>query len=334
MDNYYSYFNRNYVSFFSLAKKYRSDKIDMLRLAENKLIKLNEKYFYQNKPYNGIIFFISDCFITDKKIVENGKIVSSYINPYLDYSKYTKEVLSKCLYEGISDEEFWFDSKLFTGISHHFENGIQMYEWCYRKGFLPNTHLGTNDINLTRIGYDEYGNIIDFESNDGEIIQEFDFHNTHDIYISNRTNYQLKNENYHFEISIKSKKIINILSIEGNFFDNLEFIKKRIKFDIFNSKSFLLNMIANEEYISLSDSGIDDEIFYYLYLNNGLDNTKRIYITNTSLTEKSLLLLDRKVNLKEIRITTNNLGLKEILKNIKSNNLRYKIFFNEREITL
>jgi len=299
----------------------------MIKIKDNVLIKKNKKYYLKGKEYNGIIFFTVKSLITKKKICKKGLIIGDYFNKYIDYSLWDLHIddeFLKCQDSSSGEFIFYYENKLFTGISYVFdEDGILTKEVAYRNGFPINSKLGADDSGLVDIAYDDNGEIYRLVTNTGDSFQEYrkyDKNNFAYIYFSLFYN---KKQILNIELRYEETSKVSEISLSKDTFDYMTTIKEKAKMNFSLKKDFLKNIKGNE-YLSLLEAGVDDDIFQYLYLNNGLEDIKSLYIRDTSLTEKSFKKLIGLKNLEDLNITLYACSL-EVVEAIKKHNPNCKI---------
>lgn len=306
----------------------------MTKIKDSVLIKKNEKYYLKDKEYNGIIFFIIKSIITKRKICKKGFIIEDYFNKYIDYSLWNLHIndeFLKCHDSSDGEFIFYYDNKLFTGISYVFdEDGTLTEEVVYRNGFPINSKLGADDSGLVEIAYDENGEIYRLVTNTGDSFQEYrkyDKNHFSYIYFSLFSN---KKQILNIELRYEEINKVSKISFSKDFFDYIHIIREKAKMNFSLKKDFLENIKGNE-YLSILEAGVDDEIFHYLYLNNGLKNIKSLYIRDSSLTDESFKKLIGLKNLENLNITSYECSL-EVVESIKKHNPNCKISLNTKEI--
>lgn len=296
----------------------------MLRLNADKLKKRNNKYFFNNILFSGVIFFLQGDIITNKKICKDGIIIGNYKNELFPDNNYIEINFDALIGDDPYYPEFqYYNHKKFTGIAYGFnQDGFCTDEMLFIDGF---------DEPKSAISFFVSGKIKSFDKDENDFSQLFEWNENNFIkhlYLTldlqkNRINFEIKFEN----------RFIQTLTIEEGYFDNIEKFKKYSMFNIFEEKTFLTNISANVDFLYLSGLDIDDEIFYYLHLNQGLDKTKALNIRDTSLTDKSFKKLIGLQNLEELNIISYECSL-EVVEAIKKHNPNCTIFLNTKEILL
>ena len=249
----------------------------MIRINKNKLRNKNNKLCLEDEPFSGIVFFENNCEIKYKKIYANGLYVKDYISPL--YSLPSLEINFDYL-EG--DDPYYpkfqfYQDKKFTGIAYAFNNS----GFCTDEMFF----LDGMDEPISSINYYISGKLKSYDSQNDNFSQIYTWQETGNLkdmmFVYYQNTYKIR-----FEISFSKNQSLKKLCIKNGYFRNISTFKKNAEFDIFEEKSFL-NKYFSDENLSLLDIDVDDEIFYYLHLNEGLERTKALNIKDTSLTDES-----------------------------------------------
>jgi len=243
----------------------------MMRLNKNKLINKNNKLFLEDELFSGIAFSENNGEIIYKKIYANGLCVKDYISPL--YSFPMLEINFDYL-EG--DDPYYpkfqfYKGKKFTGIAYGFNNS----GFCTDEIFF----LDGMDEPIASISYYISGKLKSYDSQNDNFSQVYTWQETANLkdimLVYYRDRYKIR-----FEISFSENQFLKKLCIQDGYFKNISTFKKNTEFDIFEEKSFLSQYVSDEN-LSLLDIDVDDEIFYYLHLNEGLERTKVLNIKNT-----------------------------------------------------
>ena len=312
----------------------------MLRIKENVLDKKNGKYYYNNKLFDGIIYFVNECKITARKVVQSGDIIKDYIDPYLDYSLWELHIDEECIeFSDLPVDTHYLNDELFTGVGYEFfKNGLYCAEMTYRKGrsIRDDYYEPIDNVPLVYIEYYQNGQMHYFEYHEKDFFQEYEMFedgNIAYIYFSHSL-YQKKElsvgyqKMYSLEMRLDSVYSLRNLSIKGDYFQNIQTVQAKSKFDAITSKDFLKDISASKNFLTLHHKGIDDEIFYYLHLNNGLDKLRHLSVFDTSLTDKSFKLLRNLMNLQKLKIESNECS-STLLQEIKEYNPLCEITYNQ-----
>jgi len=294
----------------------------MLRLNVNRLKKEDDKYFFNDSLFSGVLFFLHGDMVLKKKICQDGIIIRDYKNKLFPDNNYL-EINFDAL---IGDDPYYpdyqyFNGKKFTGMAYGFN----------RDGFCTDEMLFIDGLHEPKSAVDFFisGQMFSFDKGEDGFAQLFEWYESNALKRLHLTLNLTKNK-IHFEITKLENGVLRTLTIDKGYFENIENFKKYSMFDIFEKKSFLENISAND-FLYLSGLDIDDEIFHYLQLNNGLEDVKKLYIRDTSLTDKSFEKLIALMNLEDLDITSYECSL-EVVEAIKKHNSNCKISLNTKEI--
>jgi len=289
----------------------------MLKIKREKLIKKDEKYYYNNKLFDGIIFYLKNITIKAKKVCKDGQIVSDYLNKYFDndftlhINKDALEIPNPKIYR--NEIPRYYHEKPFTGIAYSFLDGCCIKEVEYKDGAgADNIHYDENKdySGLTSISYFISGAIKEFKRNDKNFLQEFEWYensNIKSISISESTE-----ACYTFgaDFTFTEKGKLKMLYLD-EYFEEFETIQKKIKFEILPTKKTLLEASLSDS-TSLHGEDIDDNFLYEYYNLGSLNNIQQISFSSTSITEKGYEVLLKMPNLKKLHMSGYTLPLKII----------------------
>jgi len=295
----------------------------MIRLNINRLKKQDNKYLFNGSLFSGVLFFLQGDIVLKKKLCQDGIVLGNYKNKLFPNNNYL-EINFDAL---IGDDPYYpafqyFNNEKFTGIAYGFnQDGFCTDEMLFLDGFHEPK---------SAIDFFVSGEISSFDKDEDSFAQLFEWYESNFIKQVHLT-LDLTDNRIDFEITKLESGAIRTLTIDKDYFENIDFFKKYSMFDIFEEKSFLENISANHDYLRLSRLGIDDEIFHYLHLHNGLEKLERLYINDTSLTDKSFKKLIGLKNLEDLNITSYECSL-EVVNAIKEYNPNCKISLNTKEI--
>jgi hypothetical protein len=134
-----------------------------------------------------------------------------------------------------------------------------------------------------------------------------------------------------FDIKFEENGELSELDIKNNYFNSIDIVTEKSSFDIYDKKSFLENTFASSK-LRLVSKGINDDVFYYLWKNNGLRNVEIISLMNLSITQKSFKLLEGLMNLNRIEVDDCLNCTVGILKKIKKKNPNCYIELDREEV--
>ena len=306
----------------------------MIRIDRDEIDEIDEKYYWNNELFTGIMFEwnpeLEDSTFISKKISQDGVIVSDYKNKYI-----AKYIDNNCLEVHIGALELdittfpravLYNNKSFTGIAYGSDDEFIDEEVLYIDGIGEKPKL--------QMKYTKNGILIYFAFHDQDKMTNGIFSDIYEWY----SNGELKGveiglQYMTFQAKFKKDTKLSILDIDENYFKNIEMIKNKSSFEIYEEKSFLENIYA-ETKIMLFNKGINDEVFFNLWLNQGLKNVCNIYLTRLAITEKSFELLKDLTNLKQINIEECQECNIKILKEIKKKNPNCYIELDREEIVL
>ncbi len=225
---------------------------------------------YCGRPFSGVVVDIEGGILVGKKFCSQGEVVGEYAPPFPQYKTSVLEIDIEFL-EG-DEAPFCFRGELYNGLAYslydgqysivqQYENGEEVSIAKYLDGSLISLWHADVDDSLTQdYVWDDFGNIKDFS-----------------LYAMSEFQVAL-----HFESANK----ISLLTIRGNYFDQIKTIKNLVLVHQFDEPRFLRGISAGKKLL-MSGQSITDGMFEDLLLDNGLQNTQCLQIYNTSVTNNS-----------------------------------------------
>ncbi|CAA6810407.1 MAG: Unknown protein [uncultured Sulfurovum sp.] len=289
----------------------------MLKIRREKLIKKDNKYYYNNELFNGVIFFTKDSIIKIKKICKNGQIVSDYLNKYFDNNfilhidKDTLEIPNPKIYR--NEIPRYYKGKPFTGVVYKFIDGFCIEETEYQNS------AGADNIDydedkdysgLTSLSYFKSGIIKEFKRKDKNFSQEFEWYENGNIKSINIGESTEACYTFGADLNFTEDGKIILLYLD-EYFEEFKMIEEKVKFKILLTKNALLDMQLADS-ISLHGEDIDDD-FLNEYLHKGkLEFIKEISFSETSINEKGYEVLLKIPNLRKVHMRGYRLPFKVI----------------------
>jgi len=284
----------------------------MLKIRREKLIKNNNKYYYNYKLFNGIIFYVKDVIIKAKKICKNGQIVSDYFNEYfdnkftLDINKDALEIPNPKIYR--NEIPRYYKGKPFTGIVYKFIDGFCIEETEYRDGAGADSIDYDEDKDysgLTSLSYFKSGIIKEFKRKDKNFSQEFEWYENGNIKSINIGESSEACYTFGADFTFTEDGKINMLYVD-EYFEEFKMIQNKIKFKVLPTKDVLLKTSLNHN-ISLHGEDIDDELLKTFFYNSNLKDVKEISFYQTSLTREGYKVLLEIYGLEKVHLRGYNL---------------------------
>jgi len=291
----------------------------MLRVNIDSISNENGRYYYRGGLFTGVAFFLNDCKVERSVEIKGGALHGEYFNEYLFGLDGLLKVDSDCLEpedEG-EEEPLCYGEERFSGIAYDFDDGFCTGELCYTRGWLG-----------SQVGYYKSGILGSIELIDEDFSQKIYWYENGQI-----KRYEIFERNS-FDISLgfEENGEITVLSIDGDYFDRVGALRNKIKFYYFDDKKFSAEL-TGADYLYVSGSAVDDELFDGLLANNGLSNTSKLRICRTPLTATSLEKLIPIKNIAELFVESEALALED-LQNFKSQRPDCFVEFNREEVTV
>ena len=297
----------------------------MLKIKQENLIKQDNRYYYDNERFNGVIFFIKNFIIEAKKVCKDGQVVGDYINPYFDniftlhIDKDALEIPNPKIYR--NEIPRYYKREPFTGIVYKFQNGFCIEETEYRDGIGADNigyDGGKSYSGLCSINYFETGIMKEFKRKDNNLLQEFDWYENNNV-----KNIYIDEENsVWFGFSFTDNGQLIRLDLDW-YFEEFDEIKKKIEFNILPNKKELLGIsLANK--ISFSGEDIKDELLKDFFEKSNLKDVNEIFFSDTSLTQKGYKILLDIPSLEKVHLRGYNLSF-DVVDRLREKGVEVKI---------
>jgi len=253
----------------------------MLRIKSDKLVYTNKLMHFKGVPFSGASFTLDGCRVTKKIIYRDGIAVGEYVNEIIAqrYSNYL-EIDDDCIefdpkYEYTSDSPAHYQDKLFTGVSYVFKD-----EYCTGECFYLN---GSDTNGYIEMYWNIYGELKHIEVYDkDQLFQKFIRYNNPRMDIKEM---EIASNDYTFTPLFKMRTreagILSTLSISDEYFNTVPQIRDQLYFEPIKNKTYFKEMRVEEDAF-LFQSGIDDEIFDYLFNPEKIMNLKLLLMRHTS----------------------------------------------------
>ncbi|CCN72627.1 hypothetical protein [Vibrio nigripulchritudo] len=245
----------------------------------------SEMFFFNGKIFNGSVLTMNNDLVVKRKLCVDGLITTEYTSPYIDLDKFELIVDSKSL-----DDEYEgpcvYQGSLFSGVAYRSYKGICESERVYKEGWLK-----------TEINYRRDGTLESIDVGDDDISQMCSWFESGSVeeFVSFYRN------NYRFWIKFAKENTITTLVIDGNYFSLIEKNKDSLELDMFSNLEELKNMNFSD-YLFISGSGVNDEVFNILTYGNKLNNTTKLRISKSALSTDLIKILENYNNLEKIVI--------------------------------
>jgi|SRR5690554_3243065 len=246
----------------------------MLRVNSDSISNINGKSYYKGELFSGVSFSIFDCKVVDAKKYKDGVVLEGYVNEYFRGLEEGERVVSDCLEpeDEDYDEPVTYEKNRFTGIAYDFDGDFCSGELHYKNGWLESelTYYFSGAIEVLELTGQNFSQKYSWYE-DGKI-------NRYEIFQKGILGIRLEFD--------QLGRVI-VLSIEGQYFEELCNIVSLIKHPIFDEKKSF-DKISGGDRLNIYGSSVDDEVFSRLFDNGGLDNTAELRISGTALSEESI----------------------------------------------
>ncbi len=279
----------------------------------------NGRYYYQGELFTGVSFYLDCCKVERSIEIKSGVLHGEYFNEYLSGLDEAIKIYSDCLKpedEG-EEEPLCYGEERFSGMAYDFDDGFCTGELCYTRGWLG-----------SQVGYYKSGVLGSVELIDEDFSQKYYWYADSQV-----RRYEIFERNS-FDVSLgfKENGVITVLSIDEDYFDRVHALKDEIKFYYFFDKNFAVKL-TGADYLYISGSAVDDEVFDGLLANDGLSITSKLRICRTSLTTISFDKLIPIKNIVELFVESEAVALED-LHNFKSQRPECFVEFNREEVTV
>lgn len=236
-----------------------------------------QKAQYSWQLFSGIAVDVIDGIVVAKKLFQQGEEIGDYVLPFPLYESSKFEIDASFL-DG-DDEPFAYRGLLYNGIAYSLDNGEHSLVRQYENGEVVSEvkYLNGNVISLEHS--EPEGNLV-------QLFQEYawdenGFLKDFSLYSEGRVQMAL-----HF----KSLNKLSLLIMSRNYFQEIDFLKDFVLFNLFDNPGFLIGMSAGER-LCISGLGITDSMLADLIMNEGLKETRYLQIYDTEITNLGFIQL-------------------------------------------
>lgn len=291
----------------------------MLKVNASMLVMENDKYYYMRKPFTGIAIVVVNGVVQGLTEYKDASRIGAYINEYLP----NDNILSvDSEYLDPENEEAYeprlcYQEELFTGIAYDFEdNGVCTGESLYIKGCIESC-----------VGYFKSGELQSVELGSNDFSETYEWYETGQI-----KNYEVfEREHFCIKFEFMDDGRLNILRLDGDYFERIVEISDKLHFKLFQDKDELVHIKCADRFF-VNGTSVNDGIIDLLRLNGGFDLTSKLDIHRASLTIDGYNKLASCEKLKHIRVVSDVVEERDLQK-LKSILSDCYIELNDEEIT-
>jgi hypothetical protein len=291
----------------------------MLRIDAKLLIEKDELYYYREKLFTGVAFFVNTPLVEKVYEYSQGKLIGPYTSKWLNNDKDILKVEMEELDGDGELQQAFFEGKPYSGISYDIDGGFCHEEADYKNGWIGQDIVfhASGDIQSIELMNDTLSEYVRFDR-EGFIeeykLNKFTVFNVEFLYTEQALRSVTLNGDF-LNLVNKEEYLLNI-----DVPDTLEKIKK-IKIDS------MLNFFG---------SGISDEFVEAILHNDGLKETNRIFIADTSLSLSAIITIIHQTHLVRLRVRDKREDishvLSSVLQKLKVENPQCDIRFNDEKI--
>ena len=306
----------------------------MLKVDRDELLEEKEGKWYWKETDNlfsgMMIYFDDDAFFDDEieqedriaEIVEEGVVIRPYRNEYFSKYKYLDYNSVRQIEAGeirVRENEiereigrYLIDDSLVTASTLGQYEDYLRYEQLFVNGNLKFKIYYRCSGEMESFMYDE----------DGEHNNDF-FRETYEWHKDGSYKFiDLGIQYTNFKMRCPEPNILRTLWIDNDYYNNMEKLKKESFIGIIEDKSYFKTLRAGS-WLMLAYEGIDDEIFYNLESNGGMEELEELILSDVSLGERGYYSL---LNLPKLKILSIDMDID------RSSDLAYTIKFVSKEL--
>ncbi|MGV6829988.1 MAG: hypothetical protein ACWA5P_00310 [bacterium] len=275
----------------------------MLKVDRDELLEEKEGKWYWKESeelFSGMmIYFDDDAFFDNlemgpedrtAEIVENGIVIKPYRSEYFSKYKYADYNSLRQIEDGeisIRENEiereigrYLIDDSLVTAST----------VGCY-KGYLRSEYLFINGNLKFTIFYRQSGEMESFEyREDGEHNNDFfreryEWHQDGSYKVIN-----LGIQHTFFDMECPEPNILRSLWIKNHYNDNIEKLKEESFIGLIEDKAYY-KQFKTKSFLMLAGEGINDEIFYNIKSNEGMEELEELHLSDVSFGQESYYAL-------------------------------------------
>ena len=264
---------------------------NQLRVIKSALNLVDGKFFYEGKPFSGVVFDEKDKFILAANIVEQGVVTGEYQNEYFDTPKDALRMTEDNPLLEWSDYNYLsqvkLDGKVVNGVYYEFCGGC-----CGREVQIIN---GWEEIELSWHNNGAFNIYLNWPEQ--YVGGGFVFDDTNRL-----TRFSVgKGEDLQLSVDFAGENVIEKLALNKDFFSVKNDVADNLPFQFITRISDLLKYKSDEE-MWFSENGITAELFDLLFSNGFFAETKEIHFIHTAIGHEQIEKLALISNLREIKI--------------------------------
>jgi hypothetical protein len=295
----------------------------MLMINIKELNEMADKYFYKGILFTGVGFRVCGEKIEEVLSFEEGICVGPYRSKYfpnekniphidINYIEFTGEYL---------DNYARYKNKYFSGVA---------YELEYEEKICLGQHLMKDGARVASVGWYLSGQMEALTLIEEDLVQGFGWYEDGslgglDIY--------LKEKDERMIVTVGEDKQLKTVWIKENYFESIPMYKDRLEFHYLETNNSFEEFSAGSIF-TLMDPGVDDVVFYSIASNNGFKNLSDIVISETSLSQETILELVNVKTLKKLTLRDDNRDLLGIAQEFKHQRPDCLVNLNDREIAV
>ncbi|MDW6092433.1 hypothetical protein SBX64_07730 [Vibrio rhizosphaerae] len=292
----------------------------MLRVKQSALTEKEGVFFYNDVPFTGVAFLMNDNMLESANQFSDGNVVGEYLFEHF-HGFDTKLIIDDDLLEPEDEDSYQpfmcFDGDMFTGVSLEFEGDFCTAEYLYVEGWSDSSigYYPTGHIEAIEIERPKFSQTCLWYKN-GQV-ERFEISYHRQIFI---------------KLSFNEDGTISVLSISDDYFNQVKLLSEQLLCRLYRDDSFVDNLKSGD-FLYIGEEFVDDGIFERIFMHGGFDNVKKLFVSDTKITEKSVFLLKELPMLENLSITSTLINA-EVIRELKLNDPECYIKFNDKEILL
>lgn len=291
----------------------------MLKVNRDALSVDSGKFYYEGKLFTGVGFEVTDCTVNRAVKYKDGDAENTYINEHLSTTKHRPAIIFDCLEpeDEMEEEPLCYKGTRFSGLAYDFDGDLCVGELLFESGWQGSA------MTYYKSGFFDSIEIINDDCAQKYYWYELGQIKRLDLYERN---------SFDVNLNFNEDGLISTISIDGRYFDRIKEVREELMFCLYDHTGFTKNLSASD-YLYLSGSSIDSELFSNLLKSDGLKNTTTLRIFSTPLTIENLEKLIPINNIIELDVESEVITLEEMQK-LKSKKPNCLIGFNRKEVTI
>ena len=280
------------------------------------------EYYYKARRFTGVGFRTSSGKVMDLRVFRDGTSCEEYKCQYSPYKEELAHVDINCIdFTGeYLDLYALHEGKKFSGVA---------YELGNKKEYCVGQHFIEKGVPIVLFTWYPSGENESLCIDRGEIYQCFEWFK--DGALKNFELHSNDSDQMLISVGLTETSKLKSVWIKKNYFKWILEQRGNLEFHYFESKDSY-DSLATSQVFSLVDRGIDDELFNFIFANDGFKSLSEITISRTSMSEEVIFKLSSIETLRKVAFRDRDRDLLNAVKRLKKDRPDMLVNLNGQEV--